>query len=95
MTNRALIPAALIALSLLAGACGGDDGLTERQRADFLDGCTPAAGEAFCECALEQVEETFTGSEFGDMGVSFPDDRGEAPAELEAAIAPCLPLLDG
>jgi hypothetical protein len=94
MTNRARIPAALVALILLAAACGGD-GLTEQQRDEFLEGCTPAAGEAFCECALEQVEETFTSREFADMGASFPDDRGEAPAELESAIAPCLPLLSG
>mgnify|MGYP001819136957 CR=1 FL=1 len=88
------VAAALGALVLLAGACGGGDGLTDQQRTDFLEGCLPAAGEAFCECALEQVEEAFTGSEFADIGARFPDDQGAAPAELEAAVVPCLPLLE-
>ena len=92
--QRQRIAAALAALALVATGCGGDDGLTDQQRTDFLEGCRPAAGDAFCECALERVDDSFTAEEFSEMGVSFPDDEGRSPDALEAAIEPCLALLE-
>ncbi len=93
MTGRRGTAAMVLAVTLLAAACSDGDRLTDRQRTDFLEGCRPAAGDAFCECALEQIEEVFTSEEFAEMGDAFPAD-GEVPADLTGAISPCLPLLE-
>ncbi len=89
--NRAM--GLILAIGLLAAACGGDGGYTDTMRNDFRDGCEPALGTDFCECALTEIEKAFTAEEFLDMGVSFPDTGGQSPAALDAAIAPCLALL--
>jgi len=85
----------ILVIGLFAAACAGDGGYSDQLRDDFMRGCEPAAGTEFCECALAEAEKTFTEEEFLDMGVSFPDQGGQSPAELEAAIEPCLGLLGG
>ena len=85
----------ILVIGLFAAACGGDGGYSDQLRDDFMRGCEPAAGTDFCECALAETEKTFTEEEFLDLGVSFPDQDGQTPAELVAAIEPCLGLLAG
>ena len=83
----------IIVIGLLATACGGDGGYSEGLRDDFMSGCEPAAGIEFCECALTEIEKSFTEEEFVEIGLSFPDAGGQSPAVLDATIAPCLGLM--
>ncbi|MFH2073393.1 MAG: hypothetical protein ABIJ75_11135 [Actinomycetota bacterium] len=92
MSNLIRTIGLILVIGLLAAGCGGDDGYSEQLRTDFLGGCEPAAGTEFCECALAEIEKTFTEEEFLEMGVTFPDAEGDSPAALDSAIAPCLSL---
>lgn len=81
---------------LVGGACGDDEtGYPEEVVADFMDGCTAEQGtnESYCECTLEQLEETMTLEEFraADAAVREGD---ELPAELVDAAEKCRAELE-
>jgi hypothetical protein len=85
----------MLALVLLAVACGGDDaddGFSKETRDAYLSGCVEGGNEDFCNCTLDELEEIYTESEF----LSFVLDATEAeleepPEEFAAAIDACNP----
>lgn len=86
----------ILVLGMLLVACGGSDGYSDELRAEFMGGCEPSAGAEFCGCALDEIEKNFSEEEFIQIGLeSFTSGTEEPPAEMMAAIIPCLELIGG
>jgi hypothetical protein len=82
--------ALVLVLGLAVAACGGGGGgFSKEARTEFMSGCEPEAGKAFCECVLDSLEETMTQAEFERMGVdAFASD--DVPEEVMVAVFGCI-----
>ena len=88
----------LLAISLVAAACGGDDsgdGFSSSTRDAYLSGCVEDGNEEFCDCTLEELEKVFTESEFEDFALNAAaSGLEEPPAEFMNAILACADKID-
>jgi hypothetical protein len=94
---RALVT--LLALALVAGACGDDDGggsgFSSETRDAYMQGCVEDGNEAFCDCTLDELEKVFTEDEFEDFALNAAaSGLEEPPEEFMTAITNCLDELD-
>lgn len=73
---------AAITAAVLA-ACGGGGGYSEEFRASFMESCVASSGgqTAYCECALEHLEENGPDNEeditAGDQAAAIEACQGE------------------
>lgn len=75
----------LAAAAALLGACGGG-GYSEEFRTSFLESCEESSGgeEAYCQCALEHLEE------------NGPDDENDITIQdQQEAITACAGEVTG
>lgn len=84
------VAAVVMALALVAGACGDDDGgdgFSPEIRNQYLQGCMTSQNQAFCDCTLDELEKRFTQEEF----VRFAIEANETPPDpqifTEVALA--------
>ena len=93
---RALVM--LLALALVAGACGDDDGgsgFSSETRDAYMSGCVEDGNEAFCDCTLDELEKVFTEEEFEDFALNAAaSGLEEPPEEFMEAITNCIGELD-
>ena len=62
-------------------------------RKNFLDSCSQSSSgqDAYCECVLTQAEATYSMEEFAALEERYT--KGEAQAELDQLIEPCMDLI--
>lgn len=87
------LSATLLALALLGGACGDDDGgFSEEFRDGFMQGCTESGPESFCSCYLDELAKHFTEDELFAVVI----EGSETPPDgfIEAGLA-CSSQLGG
>jgi len=71
---------AVLAMAMLAAACGDDDGTggySDGVRDSYMRGCTGSQSEAFCECTLNELEKRFTEEEL----IAFAIEASEQPPD--------------
>lgn len=92
--------AVLLAVALVAGACGDDDdgsdsGFSSATRDAYMTGCVEEGNEAFCECTLDELEKVFSEEEFLAFTLDAAgSDLQEPPEEFMTAITACLDQLE-
>ena len=94
MSKLLRVLALVLVLGLATAACGGGGGgFSKEVRTEFMSGCEPEAGKAFCECVLGELEKTMTQAEFERMGVdAFASD--DVPEEVTVAVFGCLDKIE-
>ena len=94
--TRVVALALVMALGLATAACGGDDGYSDETRAEFMAGCEPEAGTAFCECTLDELEKNISEDDLLGMGAEFfaGSSTDEMPAEVTDAVFACIDLIE-
>lgn len=89
----------LLALALVAGACGDDDGggdgFSSETRDAYMSGCVEDGNEEFCECTLDELEKVFSESEFEEFALdAAAAGIEEPPEEFMTAITNCIDKID-
>lgn len=95
MRLRIALMVVLMAASLVA--CGDDDGtdgtggFSAETRRRYMEGCTTAQTEAFCQCTLDELAKRFSEEEL----MAFAIDGSEEPPEefIEVTLA-CIAEAD-
>ena len=89
--------AVILALGLLAAACGDDDSESgeslEAFRTEFLSGCTDSQNEAFCNCVFDELQNDFTLEELVAVGLDS-NLTNDPPEEFITATIACLDEAD-
>jgi hypothetical protein len=91
--TRSMALALVMALGLATAACGGsgDGGYSDETREQFMAGCEPQAGTAFCECTLDELESSISEDDLLGMGAeSFAGGGDEMPEEVMNAALACI-----
>ena len=96
MSKMLRVLAVVLALGLVFAACGGgDDGFSDEIRTEFMGGCAPEAGDAFCECTLDELEKTYTEEEFISVGLTaFTSGSDDVPEEMMTAVLSCIDKIE-
>ena len=94
MSKMVRVLAVVLALGLVFAACGDDDGgsgFSDEIRTEFMNGCAPEGGEAFCECTLDELEKVYTEEEFIRVGLeAFTQGNDDPPEEMMTAVLACI-----
>jgi hypothetical protein len=98
MTSNRLRGLVLIVLLAVVGAgCGDEDptrGFSEEVRAGYMEGCLQSGNRSFCDCTLEEFEQTFSQAEFERLALGFAGDE-PPPQEFLDVITACLEQIEG
>ncbi len=96
---RRRLPRVLLALALLAGACGSGNGLDEEARADLAGALSAAAAEVGLvlttdgvDCAAEQLDDEAAAAAM-EPADSWDDPTGVAVAEVLVSCVGSVPLM--
>lgn len=94
MSKMTRMLAVVLALGLVFAACGDDNGgsgFSSEIRNEFMGGCAPEAGNEFCECTLDELEQVYTEEEFIKVGLqAFTSGTDDVPEEMMAAVLACV-----